>query len=234
VHTDWSDGTRDVRDMAVAARDRGYAYVCITDHSQGLGIAHGLDAARLRAQRAEIDRVNAELAPFRVLQGVEVEVRGDGSLDLADDALAALDLVVAAVHSGLQQDREKLTARAVAALRHPLVDVLAHPTGRILGGRAGGDVDLETLYAEAVRTGTALEIDGDPRRLDLRDVHARAAIMTGCTVAVDSDAHAVEGLENMFYGVGIAQRAWTSPHRVLNALSLDALLARRKRHRHAT
>jgi DNA polymerase (family X) len=234
VHTDWSDGTRGVRDMALAARDRGYAYVCITDHSQGLGIAHGLDAAQLRAQRAEIDRVNAELAPFRVLQGVEVEVRGDGSLDLADDALAALDLVVAAVHSGLRQEREKLTARAVAALRHPLVDVLAHPTGRILGGRAGGDVDMETLYAEAARTGTALEIDGDPRRLDLRDVHARAAITTGCTVAVDSDAHAVEGLENMFYGVGVAQRAWITPDRVLNALSLDALLVRRKRHRYAT
>jgi DNA polymerase (family 10) len=234
VHTDWSDGTRGVRDMAVAARDRGYAYVCITDHSQGLGIAHGLDAARLRAQRAEIDRVNAELAPFRVLQGVEVEVRGDGSLDLADDALAGLDLVVAAVHSGLQQERATLMARAVAALRHPLVDVLAHPTGRIVGGRAGGDLDLETLYAEAVRTGTALEIDGDPRRLDLRDIHARAAITAGCTVAVDSDAHAVEGLENMFYGVGVAQRAWITPERVLNALSLDALLVRRKRNRHVT
>jgi DNA polymerase (family 10) len=169
-----------------------------------------------------------------VLQGVEVEVRGDGSLDLADDALAALDLVVAAVHSGLQQERATLTARAVAALRHPLVDVLAHPTGRIVGGRAGGDLDLETLYAEAVRTGTALEIDGDPRRLDLRDIHARAAITAGCTVAVDSDAHAVEGLENMFYGVGVAQRAWITPERVLNALSLDALLVRRKRNRHVT
>src|SRR5262249_25525756 len=159
--------------------------ICITDHSQGLAVAHGLDAERLRAQRAEIDRVNAELAPFRVLQGVELEVRGDGRLDLPDNVLAELDLVVAAVHSGLGQDGERLTARAVAALRHPLVDVLAHPTGRLLGGRAGGDFDLETLYAEAARTGTALEIDGDPARLDLRDVHARAAVAAGCLVSVD-------------------------------------------------
>jgi DNA polymerase (family 10) len=238
VHTEWSDGHGSVRAMALAARDRGYAYVCLTDHSQGLAVAHGLDAARLRAQRAEIDQVNAELTPFRVLQGVELEVRGDGRLDLPDDVLAELDLVVAAVHSGLGQDRERLTARAVAALRHPLVDVLAHPTGRLLdgraGGRAGGDFDLDALYAEAARTGTALEIDGDPARLDLRDVHARAAVAAGCLVSVDSDAHAPEGLENMVYGVAVAQRAWVPPERVLNALALDALLARRKRHRHGS
>jgi DNA polymerase (family 10) len=231
VHTTWSDGTRSVRDMAMAARERGYDYICITDHSQSLAVANGLDAARLRAQRAEIEVVNAELAPFRVLQGVELEVRADGSLDFPDEVLASLDLVVAAVHSGLRQDRERLTARAVAALRHPLVDILAHPTGRMVGGRAGGDFDLDVLYAEAVKTGTALEIDGDPARLDLRDVHARAAIAAGCTLSIDSDAHAAEGLENMFYGVGVGQRAWVPPERVLNSLPLEALLARRKRNR---
>jgi DNA polymerase (family 10) len=231
VHTEWSDGHGSVREMALAARARGYAYVCITDHSQGLVVAHGLDTERLRAQRAEIDRVNAELAPFRVLHGVELEVRGDGTLDLPDDVLTTLDLVVAAVHRGLRQERERLTARAVAALRHPLVDVLAHPTGRLLGGRAGGDFDMDTLYAEAAATGTALEIDGDPARLDLRDVHARAAVAAGCLVSVDSDAHAPEDLDNIAYGVGVAQRAWVPPERVLNTLPLDALLARRKRHR---
>ncbi|HWE62896.1 MAG TPA: DNA polymerase/3'-5' exonuclease PolX [Chloroflexota bacterium] len=233
MHTEWSDGTRGVRDMALAARDRGYAYICITDHSQGLAVANGLDAARLRAQRAQIEQVNQELAPFKVLQGVELEVRGDGSLDLPDDVLAALDLVIAAVHSGLRQDRQRLTERAVAALRHPLVDVLAHPTGRIVGGRAGGDFDLDTLYAEAAATGTVLEIDGDPARLDLRDVHARAAIAAGCMLSVDSDAHAVEGLANMYYGVGVAQRAWVPPERVFNTLPLEALLARRARSRTA-
>jgi DNA polymerase (family 10) len=234
LHTEWSDGTRSVRDMALAARERGYEYICVTDHSQGLAVARGLDAARLQAQRAEIEQANAELAPFRVLQGVELEVRGDGSLDLPDDVLGGLDLVVAAVHSGLRQDGERLTGRAVAALRHPLVDILAHPTGRIIGRRAGGDFDLDALYAEAARTGTVLEIDGDPARMDLRDVHARAAIAAGCMVSIDSDAHAVEGLENVFYGVGVAQRAWVSAEQVLNTLPLDALLARRKRNERAS
>ncbi|HEX5504622.1 MAG TPA: DNA polymerase/3'-5' exonuclease PolX [Thermomicrobiales bacterium] len=231
LHTTWSDGAASVREMAQAARERGYAYICVTDHSQGLGVAHGLSPERLREQRAEIARVNAELAPFRVLQGAEVEVRADGGLDFPDDVLAGLDLVVAAVHTGLRQGRERLTARALAALRHPLVDVLAHPTGRLVGGRAGGDFDLDALYAEAATTGTALEIDGDPARLDLRDTHARAALAAGCTISVDSDAHALEGLANIEYGVGTAQRAWATPDRVLNTLPLDALLARCKRAR---
>ncbi len=231
AHSTWSDGAHGIRDMALAARERGYEYLCITDHSQGLGVANGLTPERLRAQRAEIDAVNAELAPFRVLQGSEVEVRADGRLDLPDEALAALDIVVAAVHSGLRQGRERVTGRALAALRHPLVDVLAHPTGRIVGGRPGGDFDLDALYAEAARTGTVLEIDGDPARLDLRDLHARAAVAAGCTLSVDSDAHAADGLDNVFYGVGVAQRAWVTPDRVLNTLPLDELLARLKRNR---
>ena len=231
AHSGWSDGTASVREMAVAARDRGHAYLAITDHSRGLGIANGLDAERLRAQRAEIDRVNAELAPFRVLQGIEVEVRADGGLDLPDEALARLDLVVAAVHSGLRQGREKVTARALAAIRHPLVDVLAHPTGRIVGGRPGGDFDMPALIAEAARTGTVLEIDADPGRLDLRADHAREAVAAGCLLSVDSDAHAVAGLDNLRFGVGVAQRARVPPERVLNTLPLDAMLARLKRNR---
>ncbi|MDP9375009.1 MAG: DNA polymerase/3'-5' exonuclease PolX, partial [Chloroflexota bacterium] len=223
AHSTWSDGAHGIRDMALAARERGYEYLCITDHSQGLGVANGLTPERLRAQRAEIDAVNAELAPFRVLQGSEVEVRADGRLDLPDEALAALDIVVAAVHSGLRQGRERVTGRALAALCHPLVDVLAHPTGRIVGGWPGGDFDLDALYTEAARTGTVLEIDGDPARLDLRDLHARAAVAAGCTLSVDSDAHAADGLDNVFYGVGVAQRAWVTPDRVLNTLPLDEL-----------
>jgi DNA polymerase (family 10) len=220
--------------MALAARDRGYHFVCITDHSQGLRIAHGISAAQLRDQRTEIENVNRELAPFRVLQGVELEVRRDGSLDFSDDILAGLDLVIAAVHSGLQQDREQVTARALDALRHPLVDILAHPTGRMVGGRLGGDFDMERLYAEASRTGVALEIDGDPARLDLRDVHARAAIAAGCMVSIDSDAHTVEGLENISFGVGTAQRAWVPADHVINTLPLEELLSRRDRRRRAS
>ena len=229
THSEWSDGTRPIRDMAVAARARGYEYMCLTDHSQGLGVAHGLTPERVRKQQIEIDAVNAELAPFRVLHGTELEVRADGSLDYDDEVLASLDIVIASVHSQLQQDRERVTSRAVAAIRHPLVDILAHPTGRIVGGRAGGDFDMETLYAEAARTGTVLEIDGDPGRLDLRDVHARAALAAGCMLSIDSDAHSVEGLANIYYGAGTAQRAWVPPDRVLNALPLQEMLARLKR-----
>jgi DNA polymerase (family 10) len=226
AHTDWSDGTASVRQMALAAKERGQEYLAITDHSRGLGVANGLDAERLREQRQEIDRVNAELAPFRVLQGVELEVRADGSLDLPDEVLDELDLVVASVHTGLRQDGERLTARALSAIRHSLVDVLAHPTGRIVGGRSGGDFDVDALYAEAAKTGTVLEIDGDPSRMDLRDEHARAAIAAGCSLSVDSDAHSVGALGNLLYGVGVAQRAWVPPERVLNILPLEGLLAR--------
>ena len=231
VHSTWSDGKASIREMAVAALARGYDYLCITDHSHGLAIAHGLTAERLRAQRDDIATLNAELAPFRVLHGVEVEVRADGSLDLPVDALAELDLVVAAIHTGLRQQREQLMRRAFAALRHPLVDILAHPTGRLIGERAGADLDMEALSAEAARTGTALEINGDPKRMDLRDIHARTALDAGCVFTVDSDAHDVAGLDQTLYGIGVAQRAWIPPARVLNTLPLPDFLARRKRGR---
>lgn len=227
AHSTWSDGAATIREMALTARDRGYEYLCITDHSQGLRIANGLSPARLVEQRREIDQINAELAPFRLLQGLEVEVKADGSLDLPDEVLSGLDLLIASVHSGLRQDRDRLTSRAVAALRHPLVDILAHPTGRVLGGRSGGDYDLDLLFAEAARTGTALEINGP--NLDLRDTHARAAIAAGCTLSLHSDAHSAEGLSDVRFAVGTAQRAWVSADRVLNALPLETLRRRLKR-----
>jgi DNA polymerase (family 10) len=231
THSTWSDGKRSILEMAEAARARGYEYLGVSDHSQSLGVANGLSPERLEAQRAEIEAVNAQLAPFRVLQGCEVEVRGDGSLDLPDEVLARLDLVTASVHSGLRQGRERVTARALAALRHPLVDVLAHPTGRLVGGRPGGDFDMEALLAEAARTGTALEINGDPARLDLRDTHARAAAEAGCALTIGSDAHSSEGLENVRYGAAVATRARLEPGRVLNTLPLPELMGRLKRHR---
>ena len=232
VHSQWSDGKRTIREMAEAAIARGYAYLAVTDHSGGLGVANGLDPERIRAQRREVDTVNAELAPFRVLHGIESEVRADGSLDLPDDVLAELDWVNASVHSGLRQERERLTARALAAIRRPLVDGLSHPTGRIVGGRPGGDFDMDAIYAAAAETGTALEINADPARLDLRDVHARAAVAAGCVLTISTDAHDVPGLANVFYGIAVAQRGWIPPERVLNTLPLDDLLGRRKRIRH--
>lgn len=229
THTVWSDGSRSVLDMAYAARERGYEYICITDHSQSLGVANGLSPERLAQQRLEIDAANDQMAPFRVLQGVELEVKGDGSMDLPTEALARLDMVIASVHSGLRKGREQVTSRALAAIRHPLIDVLAHPTGRLVGGRAGGDFDMEALYAEAARTGTTLEINADPARLDLRDTHAAAAVKAGCTLSIGSDAHAAEGLGNAFYGAAIATRARLETRHVLNTLPLQDLLARLKR-----
>ncbi len=232
VHSRWSDGKRTVREMADAAHALGYSYLCITDHSQGLGVANGLGPERLAEQRREIDAVNAEVAPFRVLQGCEVEVRGDGSLDLPDEVLATLDWVTASVHSNLRTGRERVTARALAAIEHPLVDVLAHPTGRIVGGRAGGDFDMEALFAAAATTGTALEINADPARLDLRDTHAAAAVAAGCSLTIGSDAHDTPGLTNArVYGVAVAQRAWVPADRILTTMPVDDLLARRKRSR---
>ncbi len=231
MHTTWSDGTRTVREMALAALERGYEYICISDHSQSLGVANGLSAERLLQQRQEIDAVNAELRPFRVLQGAEMEVRGDGALDLPDEVLRSLDLVTASVHSGLRRGRESVTARALSALNHPLVDVLAHPSGRLVGGRPGGDFDMDALYAAAAQMGTALEINGDLARLDLRDTHARAAVAAGCTLTIGSDAHSTEGLVNTAYGVRLATRAWAQREHVLNTRPLDALLGALKRNR---
>ena len=230
-HSTWSDGHASVRDMGRAAKARGHRYLCITDHSRGLGIANGLTPERLREQRHEIDAANAELDGITILQGVELEVKADGSLDLPDDVLAALDLVIAAVHTGLNQDRDKLTARMLNAIRHPLVDIIAHPTGRLVGGRPGGDFDMDAIYAAAAETGTVLEIDGDPSRLDLRDTHARAALAAGCTLSIDSDAHAPDGLANQLYGVGVAQRAWATPDRILNTLPVAGVKKRLKRNR---
>ena len=230
-HSTWSDGQHTIREMAKAARARGYEYLCVTDHSQSLGVANGLSPERLAAQRVEIEAVNQELAPFRLLQGVELEVRGDGSLDLPDETLAALDIVVASVHTGLRQERDRLTSRALSAIRSPYVDVLAHPTGRIVGGRAGGDFDMDALIAEAARTGTILEINSDPARLDLRDTHAHQALVAGCTLSIDSDAHTTDGLGNVWYGADVASRARATVGAIHNALTLTEMLAGLKRHR---
>ncbi|MGD8997597.1 MAG: DNA polymerase/3'-5' exonuclease PolX, partial [Anaerolineae bacterium] len=167
-HTTWSDGRHSLLEMAQAAQAHGLQYALVTDHSHSLAVTGGLTVERLREQRAEIEAVNHQLSDgFRLLAGVEVESRGDGSLDLPDEALAELDLVVAAVHSGLRQDRERITARMLAAIHNPHVDIIAHPTGRLIGEREGADLDMETIFQAAAETGTALEINAFPARLDL-------------------------------------------------------------------
>jgi DNA polymerase (family 10) len=226
VHTKWSDGSHDLDAIVAAARERGYRYIAVTDHSKGLGVAHGLDEKRLREQTALIDGANGKLRNFRILKGTEVDIRGDGTLDLPDDALRELDIVVASIHSGFRQPREQITKRLVSAIRNPLVSVIAHPTGRLLGEREAYDVDMEAVFREAARRGTAMEINAYPMRLDLSDVHAREAKRRGIPVVISTDTHVRPQLDFMAYGVSIARRGWLEKKDVLNTLPAASLLKR--------
>jgi len=223
AHTDWSDGTGTLKEMAEAARTRGYRYLVISDHTQSLGIANGLNPERQRAQRAEIDALNAGFQDFSLLQGCELEIKADGSLDLPDEVLAGLDFVVASVHTSLRQDQAQITQRTMNALHNRYVDVIGHPSGRLLGEREASAVDLEAIMAAAAKTGTALEVNSIPNRLDLDDVHVRRAIELGVKIAIDSDAHHPDGLDGLPYGLATARRGWATAPDVLNTLTLDEL-----------
>ncbi len=226
LHTVYSDGANTIEEMARAAVDRGYEYIVVTDHSQGLGVAGGLTPEQLARQREEIAAVNEKVAPFRVLSGVELEIRAEGDLDLPDEVLAGLDVVVASVHSGLRQDEEKMTQRLIAAMRNPHVDIIGHPTGRLLGQREGVAMDFEAVVREAAETGTMLEINAQPNRLDLDGELARRAIGEGVMLALGSDAHHADGLGVMRFGVVTARRGWAEPANVANTLSCGELLAK--------
>jgi len=223
VHTRWSDGLATVREMAHAARDRGYEYLAISDHSPSLVVAGGLTPERLRLQWDEIRQAAEELG-FPILRSAEVDILRDGSLDLPDEVLAELDFVTASIHTGFRQDRETLTQRVLRAMENPHVDSIAHPTGRLLARREPYLVDMDRIIEAAVRTGTCLEINASPERLDLSAEHARQARDAGVMIAINTDAHQVETLEDMWFGVGQARRAWLGPSQVLNARGLPALL----------
>jgi len=226
IHTTGSDGRLSVLEMARAALKRGRKAIAITDHSVGLGIAGGLDIARHERQAEEIRRAQETLGgAITILHGSEVEIRADGTLDYPDEILAGLDLVVASLHTGLRQPREKVTARALKAIRNPHVDILAHPTGRLLPDREGADLDMEAVFAAAAEAGVALEINSHPNRLDLDDPHARRAKELGIPIAINTDAHSEEDLDRLFYGVSIARRAWLGKEDVINAWPVEKLLA---------
>lgn len=234
-HTTWSDGKSSVAEMAEAARSKGLRYWAVTDHSVGLGVTRGVDAEALLEQRREIDAVNDAYAAkgidFRLIQGTEVEVLGDGELGLPDDVLAALDVVVASIHSGLRQDRRRITDRCLKAVHNPFVDILGHPTGRLLGRRSPSEIDLEKILSACADTGTVVEINANPERLDLSAEHARLASGLGCSLVINSDAHSIGQLDLLRYGVHTARRAWLRPQDILNATHLDELLALLKRNR---
>lgn len=226
VHTNWSDAAATLDEMAAAARRLGYEYLVISDHTQSLGVANGLDVKRLREQRAEIERLNEGFSEFRLLQGAEVEIRADGSLDYSDDVLGELDVVIASVHSALRQDQETITNRVVRAMRNPHVHILGHPSGRLLGQREATRLDLDRVLQVAAETGTILEVNATPNRLDLDDVHIRQAIHLGAELAINSDAHNTDGLEAMAYGVATARRGWAEARHIVNTLPLPGLLQR--------
>ena len=239
-HSEWSDGVHPIEVMAEAARRRGHAYQVLTDHSQSLGIAHGLEPDRVELQRGIIAALNARfvaeeaagsLPPganaggFRLLHGCELEVRADGRLDYDDDLLARFDLVVASVHVARRQSRAELTRRTLNAIRSPHVDVIAHPAGRMIQDRDDLDLDWDAVFEAAAATGTALEINGSPHRLDLAPERARRAVEVGCVLAIDSDAHRTDELAYLRWGVDQARRAWVEPRHVMNTRGLDDLLA---------
>jgi DNA polymerase (family 10) len=225
VHTDWSDGHDSIEDMALAARARGYQYVAITDHSAGRGVAHGLNEERLRSQIAEIKRLNESMEGFRILTGIEVDIRADGALDLPNELLSELDIVIAAVHSAMSQEQGRMTERMLRAMRNPHVDVLAHPTCRLLGEREPIMVDLEAIFRAAAETNTALEINAMPSRLDLKDIHALRAKELGVKLVISTDAHSTSHLDLIRFGVGVARRGWCEAKHILNTRPLDEVEA---------
>jgi DNA polymerase (family 10) len=225
-HTTWSDGTKSVLEMAQAAKARGYKYIAITDHSQSLSITNGLTVERLRAQRREIEEARRSIGSgFRILHGTELEIKSDGSLDFPDEVLEWLDIVVASVHSGLRQPGEEVTRRTLNAIRNPHVDILGHPTGRLINQREPSDMDVSAVIREAAKTGTALEINSALDRLDLDDVYVKEAMDAGCTLTVDTDAHHPSNYDLIEYGVHIARRGWATADRILTTWEPEKLQA---------
>jgi DNA polymerase (family X) len=223
-HTTWSDGKASVLEMASAARDRGYEYLAICDHTPNVRVVPGLDADALRRQAEEIAAANEELAPFRVLRGAECDIRADGSLDLPDDVLAELEWVQLSLHAGQRAPTAELTARVTEAMRHPAVRCLSHPRGRILNHRPPNALDLERTIEVALETGVALETNGLPDRLDLRDEEVRLAVEAGVPVVCSTDAHSVQGLGNMQLAVTTARRGWATAADILNTRPLTEIL----------
>jgi DNA polymerase (family 10) len=231
MHTTETDGKDDLRTMALAAREAGLEYIAITDHSQSLAMANGLDERRALAHAERIRAVDAEGLGIRLLAGIECDIKPDGSLDLADDCLAALDIVVASVHSAFNQERQEMTDRVLRAIENPHVDILGHPTGRMLLKRQAYPIDVEAVIDAVKRGGAAIEINSQPHRLDLNDGHARLARDRGVAIVISSDSHSRHGFGYLRWGAAVARRAWLQPADVLNTRSFDDFRASLRRHR---
>lgn len=223
VHSRWSDGSLSIRDMALAARDLGYEYIAITDHSQRLKIANGLSREDLLRQKEEIHRLNEEIEGICILHGIEVDILPEGDLDLPDDVLWDLDVVIASIHSHMWQSKPQLTKRLVRAIEHPAVDIIGHLTGRIIGRRSAYPINMTDVLEAAARKGICIEINANPNRLDISDETLRQAASLGAWIAINTDAHDRIEYNHIHYGIRMSYRGWVKKQQVLNTLSLPLL-----------
>jgi DNA polymerase (family 10) len=226
VHTNWSDGIHSLREMCEHARSLGYAYIGITDHSQSAFYANGLKPDRVLAQMDEIDQLNAEMAPFRILKGIESDILNDGSLDYDDNLLDRFDFVIASVHSNLRMGIEKATERVLRAIEHPRTSILGHPTGRLLLSREGYPLDWDAIFEACAKHHVSIELNAHPRRLDLDWSLIPRAVSKGIRISINPDAHSREGLLHTRYGVMVARKGGLVADHCLNALPAEAWLAR--------
>ncbi len=228
IQTDWTDGENSILEMAQAAKQQGLEYIAITDHTKDLAMTGGSDEKKLLLQMAEIDRINSkfksQISKFTILKGAEVNIRKDGTLDIADEVLSQLDVVGASVHSNFKMTEKDMTKRITRAMNNPHVDILFHPTGRSMPKRDAYNVDMDAVIKEAKKTGTVLEINAQPRRLDLKDIYIRQAKEAGVNMVIDSDAHSVEHLRFLKYGIAQARRGWAEAKDVVNTLPLEKCL----------
>ncbi|MFY9457816.1 MAG: DNA polymerase/3'-5' exonuclease PolX, partial [Candidatus Spechtbacterales bacterium] len=228
VQTNWTDGDHSMEEMAKAAREAGLKYIAITDHTKSLAMTGGSDEKKLLRQITEIDRLNKEIEGITILKGAEVNIMKDGTLDIEDEVLAKLDVVGASVHSLFKMSKKDMTERIVRAISNPNVDILFHPTGRLIQKREAYDVDMDIITKEAVKTGTILEINAFPSRLDLSDEHIRMAVVAGAKFVIDSDAHNKEHFKYLEFGIAQARRGWATAQDVVNTLPVDKFLSRLK------
>ena len=224
AHSTYSDGGNSIAEMAAAAKDLGYSYIAITDHSQSLKVANGLTPQELKKKKREIDTLNKKLKNFRVLYGTEADIDSDGNIDYDNGILKEFDIVVGAIHTGFKQSREQLTKRIVRACKNKYVNIIAHPTGKLWGSRESYDLDFEEVLKAARDTNTCLEINAFPNRLDLNDQHCRQAKEAGVKISIGTDSHEAVQLEAMKFGIAVARRGWLEREDVINTLPVDALL----------
>ena len=224
MHTRWSDGNNTIEEMALAAKKLGHEYICITDHTGKLAIANALDEKRILQQRKEIYNVNKKLSGIKIMQGVEVNITDDGTLDMPNNVLKELDIVVASIHSGFKNSKEKITKRMIKAMENENVDIIAHPTGRLITKRESYEIDLEGVFDSAKKTKTIMEINSYPERMDLRDIHVRTAVKAGVKLVISTDAHNTDQLHFIKLGIGTARRGWATKSDVINTRSLKEML----------